>query len=174
MNCRGSQICQPSRICQPISLRCHICRWSRAAFADRADFAAVAEFADRAAGAKFADRAAGANGTDAAKFADGAAGAKLDDKAAIAKLDNEAARAKYDDGAEFANGAESMMLIRNTAGPKFAAEPKYLPTELPQLSTEPQDPNLLFSLVACFIVFPFSNNILTSVLFLQTPKIDTI
>jgi hypothetical protein len=55
-----------------------------------------------------------------------------------------------------------MMLIRNAAGPK------YLPTELPQLLTEPQDPNLLFSLVACFIVFPFSNIIRTYVPFLQT------
>jgi hypothetical protein len=60
------------------------------------------------------------------------------------------------------------MLIRNAAGPKFTAGPKYLPTELPQLTTEPQDPNLLFSFVACFIVFPFSNNIRTSVPFLQT------
>jgi hypothetical protein len=174
MNCRRSQICQPSRICGPISLRCHICRSSRAVFADGADFADEAEFADRAKGAKFADQAAGANGTGAAEFADGAAGAKLDDKAAVAKLDDEAAGAKLDDGAGFAGGAKSMMLIRIAAGPKFAAGPKYLQTELPQLSTEPQDPNLLILLVASFILFPFSNNILTSVLFLQTPKIDTI
>jgi hypothetical protein len=52
-----------------------------------------------------------------------------------------------------------------------AAGAKYLQKEPPQepnLVSEPQEPNLPFSRVACFIVCLFSNDICTSVPFLQT------
>jgi hypothetical protein len=122
------------------------CRWS----ANGAKFANGSKFLDRAAnGAELPmeQNCRRSRIADGAEFADGAA-----------------------DGAELPMNCRRIRICRPSRrfGTPQDAGPKYLPAELPQLSTEPQDPNLLFSLVACFIVFPFSNNIRTSVPFLQT------
>jgi hypothetical protein len=76
-------------------------------------------------------------------------------------MEQNCGRSQIADGAKFADGAADgaelpmncrpiqICQVSRRFGTPQDAGPKYLPAELPQLSTEPQDPNLLFSLVAC-------------------------